>query len=67
MYSLTGRENVTVDIGIIEDDKFENAEVFVASLSFVEVLPHVILHPNRTEITIIDAAGELIRVLKLSK
>ena len=51
---------MTVDIGIIEDDKFEDAEVFYASLSSVVVPPHVTLLPNQTEITIINAEGELI-------
>ena len=60
MYSLTGRETVTVGIGIIEDDKFERAEVFYASLSFVVVPSRVTLQPDRTEINIIDAGGELI-------
>ena len=60
MYSLTGRETVTVDIGIIEDNKFEDAEVFYASLNFVVVPPCVTLRPDQTEITIINAEGELI-------
>ena len=61
MYSLTGRETVTVDIGIIEDGKFEHAEVFYASLSFVVVPPRVTLQPDSTEINIIDADSELIQ------
>ena len=65
MYSLTGRQTVTVDIGIIEDDKFEHAEVFYASLSLDAVSPHVTLQPDRTEIIIIDAEGELALTLAL--
>ena len=65
MYTLTGRETVIVDIGIIEDDKFEHAEEFYASLSFVVVLPRVTLQPNLTEINIIDAASELIYSVNL--
>ena len=61
MYSLTGRETVTVDIGIIEDDRFESAEVFYASLSLDTVPPRVTLQPDRTEIIIIDPEGELIK------
>ena len=61
VYNLTGRETVTVNIGIIEDDKFEHAEEFYASLSFVVVPPRVILQPDRTEINIIDTASELIQ------
>ena len=61
MYSLTGRETVTVDIGIIGDDKFEHVEVFYASLSFVVVPPRVTLQPDQTEINIIDNDGELIQ------
>ena len=62
LYTLTGRETVTVDIGIIEDDKLEHAEVFYASLSFVLVPPpRVTLQPDQTEITIIDDDGELIQ------
>ena len=60
MYSLTGRETVTVDIRIIEDGKFEQTEVFYASLCFVVVPPHVTLKDDKTEITITDADGELI-------
>ena len=52
---------MTVDIGIIEDCKFEQTEVFNASLSFIVVPPHVTLKPDRTEINITDADGELIQ------
>ena len=52
---------MTVDIGIIEDDKFEHAEVFYGSLSFVLVPPRVTLQPDQTEINIIDNNGELIQ------
>ena len=61
MYSLTGRQIVTVDIGIIEDDKFERAEVFYANLSLDTVPPRVTLQPDRTQIIIIDPEGELIQ------
>ena len=61
VYSLTGRETVTVDIGIIGDNTFEHAEVFYASLSFVIVPPRVTLQPDQTEINIIDAGGELVQ------
>ena len=52
---------MTVDIGIIEDDKFEHTEVFYASLSFDEVPLRVALRPDRTKINIIGAEGELIQ------
>ena len=61
VYSLTGRETVTVDIEIIEDGKLEQTEVFYASLSFVIVPPRVALQPDRTEINLIDASSELIQ------
>ena len=62
VYSLTGRETVTVDIGIIGDDKFEHAEVFYASLSFdVVPPPRVTLQPDQTIITIINDDGKLIQ------
>ena len=58
MYSLTGRESVTVNIGIIGDGKLEQAEVFYASLSFVNVPPNVTITPHRTEIVISDDDSE---------
>ena len=60
MYSLTGRETVTVTIGIIEDSVFELTEVFYASLSFTSVYSNVAISPNRTEIVISDDGSELI-------
>ena len=59
MYSLTGRETVTVNIGIIEDSIFELTEVFYASLSFTSVYSNVTIAPNRTEIVISDDGSEL--------
>ena len=60
MYSITGRETVTVNIGIIGDNKFEQTEVFYASLSLVVFLPPVTLQPDRTEINITDADSEFL-------
>ena len=60
MYSLTGRETVTVDIGIIEDDKFEQAEVFCAILSFINIRRNVTITPHHTEIVISDDDSELL-------
>ena len=60
VYSLTGRETVTVNIGIIEDNVFELTEVFYASLSFTSVYSNVTIAPNRTEIVISDDGSELI-------
>ena len=59
VYSLTGRETVTVDIGIIGDGKLEQTEVFYASLSFVNVPPNVTITPHQTEIVISDDDSEL--------
>ena len=60
MYSLTGRETVTVDIGIIGDVKFEHTEVFYASLSFVNISRNLTITPHRTEIVISDDDSELL-------
>ena len=51
---------MTVNIGIIGDDKFEQKEMFYASLSLVNTHPNVTLTPHRTEITINDDDSELI-------
>ena len=67
MYSLTGRERVTVAIGIVDDSKFEPTEVFYASLSFVNVPPNVTITPHRTEIVISDDDSELILILSVNK
>ena len=60
MYNLTGRETVTVNIGIIGDDKLEQTEVFYASLSFINIPPNVTITPHQTEIVISDDDSESI-------
>ena len=56
---------MTVNIGIINDNKFEPTEVFYASLSFVNITPNVTITPHRTKIVISDDDGELLLILSI--